>query len=757
MFKIRNIEPFLVLSNDSVHQTLVKITTNKSSIAIVVDNSKHLLGVVTNGDILRWMAREVNPNLNISINKIQNKNFLFATESSTESEIRTLLRKVQYIPVINELNQVVSVYSNKPSTHFQIGKTLIGEGHPVYVIAEIGINHNGDYETAKKLIDKAAESGADAVKIQLRDLETVYTKKVLEDSLTAEHSTQYLLYELKSCDLDFSTIEKLHQKTQNLGIDFLVTPFDIKSAELLKQLDLPAFKIGSPDFTNLPLIENLAAHNKPLILSTGMSTEAEIDQVIQHLNSLEAQYSLLHCNSTYPASIEDLNLNFIKRLALLSKRTVGYSGHEKGFIPTLAAVTLGAKIIERHITLSCSAIGPDHSSSLEPIEFSEMVKSIRLTEKSLGRNERILNQGEQGNRIALGKSLVASNDLPKGKILTKYDLISKSPAKGISALHLDKLVGKKLVRNLAKEEFIQFEDVNHTTIQDNVFKIDKKWGIVGRLNDFDEYLDWKPKLVEIHLTWRDLTNTDLNKFVKKYDGIESELVVHAPEYFEDKLIDFATDQIGVLDYSFEMLERTIELSRKLSPIFKGTDQNKGPKIVVHPGGHFEFLKETNRSDQYKLLLKHLTSIDSEGVELLVENMPPNPWYFGGQWYNTIFLDSAEILQFSKESNLNVCFDTSHALLYCNHANVSLDSFAKDLSESVRHLHISDGAGTTQEGLQLGEGDLDFEHLFKILNSIDSGFVPEIWQGHLNNGKGFRTALLKIEKLLMEKMSTKGCH
>ena len=757
MFKNRNIKPFLVLENDSIHQTLVKITTNKNSIAIVVDKGKHLLGVVTNGDILRWMAREVEPNLNISINKIQNKNFLFATESSTESEIRTHLRKVQYLPVINELNQVVSVYSNKPSTHFQIGKNIIGEGHPVYIIAEIGINHNGDYETAKRLMDESAKSGADAVKLQLRDLGTVYTKKVLDDSLTAEHSTQYLLNELRSCNLDFSKVEKLHQESQNLGIDFLVTPFDIKSAELLKKLNLPAFKIGSPDFTNIPLIQNLATHDKPIILSTGMSTEAEIDQVIHYLDSLEAQYALLHCNSTYPASIEDLNLNFIKRLALLSKRAVGYSGHEKGFVPTLAAVSLGAKIIERHITLSCNANGPDHSSSLEPIEFSEMVNSIRLIEKSLGRNERILNQGEQGNRIALGKSLVASTDLPKGKIITKDDLISKSPAKGISPLHIDKLVGKKLVKNLVKEEFIQLEDINDTAIEDVVFKINKKWGIVGRLNDFDEYLDWKPKLVEIHLTWRDLTNTDLNEFVKKYNSIESELVVHAPEYFEDKLIDFATDQISVLDYSFEMLERTIELSRKLGPIFKGTDQNKGPKIVVHPGGHFEVLKETNRSDQYKLLMKHLTSIDNDGVELLVENMPPTPWYFGGQWYNTIFLDSVEILQFSKESNLNVCFDTSHALLYCNQAKISLENFAQNLSGSVRHLHISDGAGTTQEGLQLGDGDLDFEHLFKILNSIDSGFVPEIWQGHLNNGKGFKTALLKIEKLLMEKMSTKGCH
>ena len=301
MFKNRNIKPFLVLENKSVHQTLVKITTNKNSIAIVVDKADHLLGVVSNGDILRWMACEVEPNLNIPIHEIQNKNFLFATENSTKSEIRTLLRKVHYLPVINERNQVVSIYSNKPNTHLQIGKNLIGDDHPVYVIAEIGINHEGNYETAKMLLEKAVESGADAVKIQLRDLETVYTQKVLEDSLTAEHSTQYLLKELKSCDLDFATVEKLYVRSQNLNVDFLATPFDIKSAELLKKLDLPAYKIGSPDFTNIPLIQNLAAHDKPLILSTGMSTEAEIDQVIQYLNSFEAQYALLHCNSTYPA------------------------------------------------------------------------------------------------------------------------------------------------------------------------------------------------------------------------------------------------------------------------------------------------------------------------------------------------------------------------------------------------------------------------------------------------------------------------
>lgn len=757
MYNNKKVDSYVIDKNASVHDALVKITTNKNSIAMVIDGEYHLTGVITNGDILRWMTRQNEPNLKIAVTEIQNTDFLFTTNHSSKSEIKALLRKVQYLPVINDQNQLISIYSNQPQSLLEIGKSLIGENQPTYVIAEIGINHNGSHEIANALMEKAAECGADAVKVQLRDLNSIYTESVLKNSLTAEHSTQYLLNELRNCDLEISFFEELHKKSSTLGLDFLATPFDLKSVEFLKGLDLPAFKIGSPDFTNLKLIDSLASFDKPLILSTGMSTEAEIDQVINHLNSLEIQYALLHCNSTYPASFEDLNLNFIKRLELMCKRTVGYSGHEKGFIPTLTAVALGARIIERHITLSSKANGPDHSSSLEPEEFSEMVKSIRLIEKSLGQNERILNQGEQGNRIALGKSLVASLDLPKGKILEEHDLIAKSPAKGISPLHADKLVGKKLVRDLSREEFIQFEDVNESSNGNNSFDIDKKWGIVGRLNDFDEFLDWKPKLVEIHLTWRDLTNTDLNEFVKRYDSIESELVVHAPEYYEDKLIDFATDQSNVLDYSFEMLERTIDLSRKLSPIFKGTDQNLGPKIVVHPGGHFEYLKETNRPDQYKSLKKNLTSIDNEGVQLLVENMPPNPWYFGGQWYNTIFLDSKEILEFSQDSKLNVCFDTSHALLYCNQAKKSLNRFAKDLTQKVKHLHISDGAGTTQEGLQLGEGDLRLDHLFQIMQSVDSGFVPEIWQGHLNRGKGFKTALRKIEKLLMGKMSTRGCH
>ena len=239
-------------------------------------------------------------------------------------------------------------------------------------------------------------------------------------------------------------------------------------------------------------------------------------------------------------------------------------------------------------------------------------------------------------------------------------------------------------------------------------------------------------------------------------SFDQDFVVHAPEYYKDRLIDFTTSNSDVLEYSFEMLQKTIDLSREMAPQFSGQKNEKGPKIVLHPGGHSETRIETNKVEQYKILAKNLQVINTEGVELLIENMPPNPWYFGGQWYNSIFLDPSEINQFCTDTGFGMCYDTSHALLHCNFAKQTLNKFTEKISKHVRHLHISDGAGTTQEGLQLGNGNLDFDHLFEIFQTIDSGFIPEIWQGHLNNGNGFRKALKTIQDLLDRKLSTPGC-
>ena len=230
-----------------------------------------------------------------------------------------------------------------------------------------------------------------------------------------------------------------------------------------------------------------------------------------------------------------------------------------------------------------------------------MVLDIRQIEDALGDEKRIFNQGEQVNRIALGKSLVFSRNMEIGEKITSSDLVSKTPAKGVSPLELENFIGKVLNKKVLKDDYIHFEDISIQEQKSMSFDIDKNWGIVGRLNDFEDYLEWKPKLVEIHLTWRDLTQFNLEDLENKFSSYDQDLVVHAPEYYKDKLIDFATRDASVLDYSIEMLEKTVELAKSLGSKFKGVCRSNGPKVVVHPGGHFESRLETNKTDQYKAL------------------------------------------------------------------------------------------------------------------------------------------------------------
>ncbi len=623
-----------------------------------------------------------------------------------------------------------------------------------YIIAEIGINHNGSVKEAEKLIRNAAEIGVHGVKIQVRDLDALYTSTVLLDPLKAEHGTQHLLHELHKVHLSFEQVAGLFDYAEQFNIDFFATPFDLVSAEFLNDIDTPLFKIGSPDFTNLQLIKKIISYNKPIILSTGMSTEKEIRQVVAFLQDQKADFSLLHCNSTYPAAYQDINLRYIPRLKHISGVKTGYSGHEQGYAPTLGAIALGAEIIERHITMDTKQEGLDHSSSLDVSMFREMMCDIWKLENSLGKDERVYSQGEQNNFLSLGKSLVAARDLKAGSILCDDNIIAKTPAKGISPLNIDKFIGKTLQRDLLKDDYLAFDDIDES-IKNNAtihgFDIPKKWGVVGRLNDYHEYLEFLPDLVEMHLTWRDIEN-----FIPPTAIHEQDLVVHAPEYYRDKLIDFTTNDPVVREYSIEMLNKTIELARELDNNFSGQTHPEGPRVVVHPGGHFVSRTNSNKDEQYRVLIKNLKEINTEGVRVLVENMPPFPWYFGGQWYNTIFLNHNEITQFCETINWGLCYDLSHAQLYCNHANFKLTEFTRSILPHIEYLHVSDASGVTNEGLQIGEGNVDFEQVFAILDKLDTGFIPEIWQGHLRKGKGFVEALHRIDRIY-KKLSSGSCH
>ena len=294
----------------------------------------------------------------------------------------------------------------------QIERFEIGDTRS-FIIAEIGNNHNGDFERAKLMIDKAVEMGADCAKFQMRQMKEVYRSRSLEKS-GEDLGTEYIIDLLNRFELSVDQQKQLADYCSQKGILYLCTPWDITSVDILESFGVAAYKVASADLTNLPLLDRLAKTKKPLILSTGMSTTDEVKFTVAFLTERKVQFVLLHCNSTYPAPLHDINLKWMKSIEAIHP-LVGYSGHERGIAVSMAAVALGAKIIERHFTLDRMMEGPDHAASLEFNEFKEMISGIREIESALGSAEsRSLSQGEMINRENLGKSLVASIELKWG-------------------------------------------------------------------------------------------------------------------------------------------------------------------------------------------------------------------------------------------------------------------------------------------------------------------------------------------------------
>ena len=290
--------------------------------------------------------------------------------------------------------------------HLQIGTRRIGPNEPCYIIAEIGVNHNGDVGIAMQLIDAAVAAGADAVKFQKRKLTETYREEIVAEPRRGEQGLQYIVPLLIEFELSDDAFRELYAYCKARGITFMCTPWDRASVDFLETMELAGYKIGSPDMTNFPLIEYVLATGKPMLMSTGMSTEDEIRRTLAFLEAKDADYALFHCVSTYPAAPEEINLRFMQTLGEWSGRPVGYSGHDIGTAISLAAVAMGARLLERHLTLDRTMRGPDHKASLEPAQFAEQVRAVREVELSLGTAHRWMTRGETLNRRTLSKSLV---------------------------------------------------------------------------------------------------------------------------------------------------------------------------------------------------------------------------------------------------------------------------------------------------------------------------------------------------------------
>ncbi len=624
----------------------------------------------------------------------------------------------------------------------EIGNLEVGEKE-IFVIAEIGNNHNGSLKLALEMVDSAIDAGANCVKFQMRDMASVYRKKSLEKQ-GEDLGTEYVLDLLARFQLSIDEHRIVSEYCSTKGIMYMCTPWDVSSVDVLEKFDVPAYKVASADLTNLPLLDYLAATKKPLILSTGMSHESEIQISVDFLDQRQVSYVLLHCNSTYPAPFHDVNLKWIKRLQEIHS-LVGYSGHERGIAVTLAAVGLGAKVVERHFTFDRSMEGPDHAASLEPAEFKALVSGIREIEEALGDgSERIVSQGEMINRENLAKSIVATCDLEEGTVIEAHHLKVMSPGQGLSAQSYPQLLGRKLSRQMKEEDYFYQSDLQGSRVEPRAYSFERPWGVPVRYHDFAEYESKiTPNIFEFHLSYSDL---DLNIGDFLSGTYSSGFVVHAPELFSgSKLMDLASADEEYRKYSITETQRVIDVTRSLKKYFPATER---PMIVANIGGFTmdELLPSAEVHLYYERFSDSLSALEMDGVELIPQTMAPFPWHFGGQRYQNLFLHADEIVYWCKKLKLIMCFDISHSQLMCNHFGLDFYDFAKKIAPITSHLHLGDASGVNGEGLQIGNGDIDFSRLGSILTELcpTASFIPEIWQGHKNVGEGFWIALDKLE-------------
>ena len=629
----------------------------------------------------------------------------------------------------------------------RIGNFEIGKDR-AFIIAEIGNNHNGDFERAKLMIDKAIEMNADCVKFQMRKIDQVYRSRSIKKS-GEDLGTEYIIDLLKKFELTVEHQKALFDYCNSKGIIYMCTPWDKSSVETLEKFNVPAYKVASADLTNLPLLDKLSKTGKPIILSTGMSSTEEIETTSNFLNTRKTDFILLHCNSTYPAPIQDINLNWMSQLKLIHP-LVGYSGHERGINISLASVALGACVLERHFTLDRLMEGPDHAASLEFDEFKTLIRGCREIEKAKGdesSKKRQYSQGEMINRENLGKSLVASKDLKKGSIICEDDIMVLSPGQGLSPQFYDSIIGVELKRDMLFEDYFFQSDLFEEKIEIKNYQFKHSWGIPVRYHDFNKFAEMiKPDIFEFHLSYSDMDLKISDFLDREYD---SGFVVHAPELFKGShLMDLATPDMAYRKISLTETQKIINITRQLKKYFPKEEK---PLIVANIGGFSldSTFTEEKKEAYYKQFFMSLSELDLEGVEIIPQTMAPFPWHFGGQRHQNIFVQVDEIIKYCEEFGIRMCFDVSHSMLTCNHFKHDFYEFAKKIAPYTIHIHMGDAKGINGEGLQIGEGEIDFKRLGKILNDgcPNATFIPEIWQGHKNNGEGFWLALEKLQNFI----------
>jgi len=744
----RELGKFKIPADAKLKHALSHLDQNKLRFLLCIDANGRLAGVFTPGDLNRWLIADGNHSLDVPVIEVCQHNPICVREGARPKEIHDLLEKVAYVPILDEERRPVALALRRHlHKGLQIGERQIGKHQPVFVIAEIGNNHNGSLDLAKRMIDQAYASGADCAKFQMRDLKSLYANAGNSADVRENLGSQYTLDLLTRFQLSPDEMFLAFDHCKSLGLVPLCTPWDEVSIVHLEEYGVPGYKVASADLTNHSLLKALTQTHKPLICSTGMSREAEITETIDLLQKHGATYALLHCNSTYPAPFKDVHLKYMERLRELGDCEVGYSGHERDIFVSVAAVARGARIIEKHFTLDRSMEGNDHKVSLLPDEFRRMVEGINQVDQALGQGEsRELSQGEMMNRVTLAKSVFVNRDVAVGERIEQEMLVVKSPGHGLQPNRLSELVGKLSPRSLRTGDVFYPADLEEERPEPRKYSFQSSWGLPVRHHDFKKLLPLSnPKLLEFHLSYKDLELDHESFFPER---VPVDLIVHAPELFAgDHTLDLASANEAYRKESIRQMWRVIEVVKALRPYFLNASQPIG--IITNVGGFSQDspLSSHEIKDCRARLRDSLSELNDAAVQIWPQTMPPFPWHFGGQRFHNLFVDADEIVKFCLEMDMRVCLDISHSKLACNHNRQSFQLFLEKVLPLTSHLHIADSAGVDGEGLQIEEGEVDFYALGEAIQlyAPQASWIPEIWQGHENQGEGFWRALEQLEK------------
>jgi N-acetylneuraminate synthase len=347
-----------------------------------------------------------------------------------------------------------------------------------------------------------------------------------------------------------------------------------------------------------------------------------------------------------------------------------------------------------------------------------------------------MTRGEYNNRVALGKSLTTKQALNAGDEISRENLTAKSPAKGISPQELYSIIGKQTQRDVEADEPLHWNDLKDTDVGEFDIDLDN-WGIVVRFSDVDADHWGDPDVFEFRINGADLEQQfDIGTY-------DQELSIHAPEQKGHNVVDLSARDETIRQNAVETIQRVVNTVREdVKPSFPTTE----PSIVIHPGGITEHEMDLESIPEMNdALQRTMAEIDDDGVQLLLENMPPLPWIYGGQQYHNNFMAADEIAEYCERTGQKICYDTSHAKLWCNYADVDLFEHAKTLRPYTEYLHIADAVGVDGEGIQIGEGEINWDRIMTVFDDFDGPIITEIWRGHERRGAGFKKAAQQLSQ------------